>query len=188
MKFIRTALVLTNRTKKPLWFVLPYNCDQPPRLNKRVRIPEGFKPTWIPADGFNTGKYYKAEEGSKGKAIRITVLHVADGEGFCLFRLPPGGRVEFESYEFQMWSDYVRSFKVWTADEIKVNGKEALEKWLPYQTLSDARTFVPAKTQADNLNWDTKTSANRTDFRKEPASELDLKITGAWEIPLENFK
>jgi hypothetical protein len=188
LKFIRTALVLTNSSNKPLWFVLPYHCDEPPTLKNPVRIPKGFEPTWICADGFNTGNYYKVAEGSKGKTIRLTVLNVAGDKAFCLFRLPPGGRVAFESYRLEIWSDYVRSFKVWIAEEITVNGKEPLQNWLPYETLSDVQTFVPAKAESDNLNWDAKLLGNRADFRKEPMSELDLKITGTWEIPLENFK
>ena len=188
MKFIRAALVLTNNSKAPLWFVLPYRCDEPPKLNNPLRIPKGFQPTWICADGFNTGTYYKAAEGSKGKTIQLKVLSVAEDKAFCLFRLPPGGRVEFESYSFEMWSEYVRSFKSWTAEEITVNGKEPLQKWLPYETLSDAQTLVPANAQSDNLNWDAKLLGDRADFRKEPISKLDLKITGTWEIPFENFK
>ena len=188
MKFIRAALVLTNSSKTPLWFVLPYRCDEPPRLDNPLRIPKGFKPTWICADGFNTGPYHRAVEGSKGKAIQLNVLNVTEDKAFCLFRLPPGGRVEFESYQFEMWSDYVRSFKSWTAEEITVNGKEPLQNWLPYETLSDAQTFVPANAQSDNLNWDVKLLSDRADFRKESISKLDLKITGTWEIPFENFK
>ena len=87
-----------------------------------------------------------------------------------------------------MWSEYVRSFKVWTAEEITVNGKEPLQNWLPYETLSDAQTLVPANAQSNNLNWDAKLLADRVDFRKEPISKLDLKITGTWEVPFENFK
>ena len=126
-KSIRAALVLTNRSDTPLWFVLPYKCDEPPRLNSPIRIPKGFKPTWICADGFNTGAYNKAVERSKGEAIQLTVLFVEDDKAFRFFRLPPGGRVEFESYDFGMRSEYVRSFRAWTATEIKVNGKEDLE-------------------------------------------------------------
>ena len=188
-KSIRAALVLNNSGKTPLWFVLPYRCDEPPRLENPLRIPEGFKPTWICADGFNTGTYHKAAEASEGKTVRLTVLNVAGDKAFCLFRLPPGGRVEFESYDFQMLSQYVRSFKVWTATEIKVNGKESLEDWLPYTTLSDAQTMVPRDAESDNLNFDTVTLLrDRTDFRKEPITQLDVRVVGAWEISLGNFK
>src|SRR5688572_12033027 len=72
-KFIRAALVLTNRSKTDLWFVLPYRCDEPPKLNNPLRTPEGFQPAWISASGFNTGAYNKVAEGSKGRTIRLTV-------------------------------------------------------------------------------------------------------------------
>lgn len=188
-KSIRAALVLTNRSDTALWFILPYKCDEPPRLNNPLRIPKGFEPTWICGDGFNTGAYYKTAEGSKGQTMRLTVLFVTDDKAFCLFRLPAGGSVEFESYDFEMRSEYVRSFRVWTATEIKVNGKEALETWLPYKTLSDAQTVVPKNAQSDNLNFDTTTLlGDRTDFRKEPIKQLDIKVLGTWDIPFENFQ
>jgi hypothetical protein len=188
MKSIWAVLVLTNSSKSPLWFVLPYQCDEPPKLNSPLRILKGLQPTWISAHGFNTGAYYKAVEGSKGKTIQLKILYVIEDKGFCLFRLPPGGRVEFESYQFEMRSEYVHSFKAWTAEEITVNGKEPLQNWLPYETLSDAQTLVPANAESDNLTWDAKLLGNRADFRKEPITKLDLKITGNWEIPFENFK
>lgn len=87
-----------------------------------------------------------------------------------------------------MWSEYVRSFRVWTAAEIRVNAKENLENWLPYKTLSEAQTLVPLNAQSDNLNWDAKLLGDRADFRKEPITQLDLKVTGSWEIQFENFK
>jgi hypothetical protein len=90
--------------------------------------------------------------------------------------------------KFQMWSEYVRSFRVWTASEIKVNGKEKLETWLPYNTSSQAQTFVPLNAESDNLNSDTGLSGERTDFRKEPITQLDLKVTGTWEVQFEKFK
>ncbi len=135
MKFIRGSLVLNNRTQAPLWFVLPYRIDQPPKLSGPIHLSEGFEPSWIVAEGFNTGIYHKPAERAKGKAIQLKVLFTADDKPFCLFRLPPGGRVEFKSYPFEMAASYTRSFKVWTADEIKVNGSDPLEKWLPYETL-----------------------------------------------------
>src|SRR4051812_21919961 len=64
MKFIRASLLLHNRTDKPLWFVLPYRIDQPPKLSGPIHLSEGFQPTWIVADGFNTGLFHKAAERS----------------------------------------------------------------------------------------------------------------------------
>lgn len=187
MKFIRASLILNNRTDAPLWFVLPYRLDEPPKLTDPIHLREGFEPTWIVADGFNTGLYHKAEDRSKGKAIQLKVLFLADDKPFCLFRLPPGGRVEFKSYPFEMAASYARSFKVWTASEIKVNGAELLEKWLPYETLSEAQTVVPAGAQADNLNFDSKVMGTRTDFRKEPITQLELKLTGSWDVPFKDW-
>jgi len=187
-KFIDASLVLTNNSNSTLWVVLPHWCDKPLKLKSPVRFKKGFEPTWICADGFNTGTYEKVVEGSKGKTIRLTVLFVAEDEAFCLLRLPLHGRVEFERYQFMMSSKYVQSFRVWTAEEIKVNGNEPLEKWLPYETLSDLQTLVPANASSDNLNFDSKLFRTRTDFRKDAILKLDLKITGTWEIPFKNFK
>ncbi|HEV7405410.1 MAG TPA: hypothetical protein VGO11_20875 [Chthoniobacteraceae bacterium] len=187
MKFIRGSLILNNKTQAPLWFVLPYRIDEPPKLGGPIKMSEGFEPTWIVAEGFNTGVYHKPADKSKGKAIQLKVLFLADDKPFCLFRLPPGGRVEFKSYPFEMWSTYARSFKVWTADEIKVNGAEPLEKWLPYETLSDPQTVVPESAQADNLNFDAKVMGTRTDFRKEPITQLELKITGSWDVAFKDW-
>jgi hypothetical protein len=187
-KFIRASLVLNNPTGAPLWFVLPYRIDHPPKLSGPIRMSEGFEPTWIVADGFNTGIYHKLAERSKGKAVQLKVLFLADDKPFCLLRLPPGGRVEFKSYPFEMTGSYVRSFKVWTADEVKVNGTEPLEKWLPYETLSEAQTVVPASAQADNLNFDSKVMGTRTDFRKEPITQVELKITGTWDVPFRDYE
>lgn len=187
LKFIRGSLVLNNRTQAPLWFVLPYRIDQPPKLSGPIHLSEGFEPAWIVADGFNTGVFHKPADRSKGKAIQLKVLFTADDKPFCLFRLPPGGRVEFKSYPFEMAASYARSFKVWTAEEIKVNGTELLEKWLPYETLSEAQTVVPESAQADNLNFDAKLMGTRTDFRKEPITQLELKITGSWDVSFRDW-
>jgi hypothetical protein len=186
-KAIRASLVLTNRTEAPLWFVLPYRIDEPPQLSGPIHLSEGFQPTWIVAEGFNTGIFHKVAERSKGKAIQLKVLFVADDKPFCLFRLPAGGRVEFKSYRFEMAASYVRSFKVCTADEIKVNGTEPLEKWLPYETLSDPQTVVPGSAQPDNLNFDAAVMGTRTDFRKEPIKQLDLRITGSWDVAFKDW-
>jgi hypothetical protein len=188
MKFIRASLVLNNRTETPLWFVLPYRIDQPPKLSGPIHLNEGFEPGWIVAEGFNTGLYHKASDRAKGKAVQLKVLFVADDKPFCLLRLPPGGRVEFKSYPFEMAGSYVRSFKVWTADEVKVNGAEPLEKWLPFDTLSDPQTLVPASAQSDNLNFDPKLMGTRTDFRKEPITQLELKIAGSWDVPFREWE
>jgi hypothetical protein len=188
MKWLNARLVLTNSSKSTLWFVLPDELDKPPKLNNPILVPAGFPRKCMSPRGFNTGAYYRPLAGSKGKTIELMVFSVTGDQGFRLFRLPPGGRVEFENYRFEMWSEYVRSFKVWTAEEITVNGKEPLEKWLPYETLSDAQTFVPAEAQFDNLDWDSKKRGERDDYPKEPISKLDLKITGSWEVPIENFE
>ena len=187
MKFIRASVVLNNRTDAPLWFVLPYRIDQPPKLSGPIHLNEGFEPAWIVAEGYNTGVYHKPADRSKGKAIQLKVLFVADDKPFCLFRLPPGGRLELKSYPFEMAGTYVRSFKAWTADEIKVNGAELLEKWLPYETLSDPQTVVPESAQPDNLNFDAKLMGTRTDFRKEPITQLELKITGSWDVAFKDW-
>jgi hypothetical protein len=187
LKFIRASLVLNNRTEAPLWFVLPYRIDQPPKLSGPLHLSEGFEPSWIVADGFNTGLYHKVADRSKGKAIQLKVLFVTDDKPFCLFKLPPGGRIEFKSYPFEMGASYVRSFKVWTAEEIKVNGADPLEKWLPYETLAEAQTVVPAGAQPDNLNFDPKVMGTRTDFRKEPITQLELKLTGSWDVAFKDW-
>jgi hypothetical protein len=187
MKFMRASLVLNNRTEAPLWFVLPYRIDQPPKLSGPIQMSEGFQPAWIVAEGFNTGIFHKVADRSKGKAIQLKVLFVANDQPFCLLRLPAGGRIEFKSYPFEMAASYVRFFKVWTADEVKVNGTEPLEKWLPYETLSEAQTVVPGSAQADNLNFDAKVMGTRTDFRKEPITQLELKIAGSWDVPFKDW-
>lgn len=187
MKSIRASLILNNRTEAPLWFVLPYRIDEPPKLAGPIRLYEGFEPTWIVGEGFNTGVYHKPADRSKGKAIQLKVLFLADDKSFCLFRLPPGGRVEFKSYQFEMAATYMRSFKVWTAEEVKVNATEPLEKWLPYETLSEAQTVVPTGTQSDNLNFDAKVMGTRTDFRKEPITQIELKIIGSWDVPFKDW-
>ena len=183
---IRASLVLANPTRSTLWYVLPDFCDDPPSMQGTVRMARGFGPEQIGAAGYNTGAYHHLKPGNTGKAIVLTVS--TNDQSFRLLRLPPGGTVKFESYSFQMISEYRHAFRVWTADRITVNDKASLELWLPYRTLSDPQVFVQAGTDWDNLDFDTRTSATRTDYRKERITKLDLHITGSWKIPFKGYE
>jgi hypothetical protein len=187
-KSIIATLVLTNGTKRPVWFVIPLVHNDPPMLQGAVRIKESLMGgKFLVANCYNLDPYQIELKDVKGKAIRLTV-HASNDESFHLFRLPPGGRVEFESFDFQAPRGYFPSFRVRVADEIMVNGGTPLERWLPYETLSDQDVLVRHRDMAEavNLNFDLKTLETRTDLKA--IDRLDLHITGEWDIPFDGYK
>ena len=48
-------------------------------------------------------------------------------------------------------------------------------------------TVVPGGAQPDNLNFDATLMGTRADFRKEPITELELKIAGSWDVAFKDW-
>lgn len=183
-KSLHSTLVLSNRAERPVWFVIPLVHNEPPILQGAVRIQEYGK--ILVGTCYNLG-YQTELKDVKGKAIGLKVF-AANDKSFHLFRLPPGGRVEFEIFDFWAPRGYFPSFRVQVADEIIVDGGTPLERWLPYETLSDQDVLVRRRdvAHAANLNFDLKTFKTRTDLKA--IDKLDIHTTGEWDIPFDGYR
>ena len=166
-------LKLENVQDHPVWFLLPYWGDEP--LAK-----DGvFKNDNWPSPPFGGLQF----EGKGGSAYCVNMY---GGDGFKAFRLPAKGTVELEGYPLSTHDKEITEIEVVEAKELKVNGKTALENWLPYHILSDRDVKISERTQRmdrKNLNWDAKTQRDRVDFPQEKVTEI--KATGMRRLALK---
>jgi RNA polymerase sigma factor (sigma-70 family) len=170
------GLTLRNRRDEPVWFLLPYDGDRPMPADGQFKNTGG---TALPLEG---EAYDGDKVGGQGRAVEVTFL----GDGFHAFRLPPAGSLTIADYPLECWSD-VRRVEVWEASELRVNGRTPLEDWLPYKTLSNARTVIPFWTnwrRGGSLDWDGARSRPRTDYPKEQVDFIAARVLKKWDLAL----
>ncbi len=171
LRFFYVRLTLTNRREHPVWLLFPYWIDDP--------LPA--TPVFTADRSLGAPFVGKGHGGEGGQAVEVALL---GNPGFRVFHLPPRGRVVFDAYSFEGWKD-VTSVDVWEVAALKVNGVRALERWLPYTTLSDPDVHVGMDApQWTNLDWDRERGGSRVDYPDEPVREVTAEILQRRRITL----
>ncbi len=179
MRSYFVKLLLANPSDKALWLLLPYYGSGPLKADARFTPSSNGEPQCFVGKQFNGGKNQ-----GEGTAIEIALI----GEkGFRAFRLPPHASIQFDRFPIEAWKN-VNKMELWEASELRVNGKTALENWLPYSTLSAAKARIPANTDWTNLDWDAKTQKSRTDYPKETIKSVVATISHKWEVSINGMK
>ena len=172
MELYWVRLTLTNKQNKPVWYVLP--------LSGEERIPESGVCLSNAKQPFEANRYAGDEKGN--------VIEVEMRGNFIAFQVPANGAIVLDGYRLESWKK-IDSIEIVQAQEIQVNAKTLLEKWLPYSTLSSEKVTVSFKTidhfsNPENLDWDAKTMKSRTDYPKEDVATVKMDIVHRWEIKL----
>jgi hypothetical protein len=170
MKIHCVRLTLLNQHDRPIWFVLPYSGDKP--LPENGTFPnENWKEQPFGGQQF---------EGKGGSAIEVCMY---GGGGFTTFRLPAKGRLELDGYEIDGSKD-ISEIVVLEAEELKVNGKTPLERWLPYDTMCGEMVEVNERAQINwrNLDWNAEKLGSRQDYPKETVEIVQANGTHRWVV------
>ena len=113
----------------------------------------------------------------------MLIRHYGEDQ-FIAFQLAANATIEFSAYEIEAWNT-IKVFEIWEVSSLKVNGKTPLEKWLPYNTLSDNKAMIPKRQDWNNLDFDYKRSRKRTDYRKEVVKKITASVIRRWTIPID---
>jgi RNA polymerase sigma factor (sigma-70 family) len=172
MQFHDVTLELTNTRDRPVWLVTRYWGDRPLTGSGKFLEQSDGKPRMFSGDGFN------GKRGGKGEAIRVAYVG-----NFRAFLLAPKATVRFDRYTIESWND-VEQFEVWEVSALRVNGRTALEKWLPYPTRTEGDVVIPAQTPPSELDWDPKTSQSRKDYPNERIEFVQADVIKKWLVPI----
>jgi RNA polymerase sigma factor (sigma-70 family) len=174
MRTYSVSLELTNTREQPVWLLTRYSGEQ--RLTETGKFTASdTTPRMFDGDGYKGGK-----EG-KGEAVQVTYIGA-----FRAFYLAPKTTIRFDRYGITCWED-IEHFEVWEVSSLQVNGRTALDKWLPYRTRSEGDIVIPANADLDNLDWDRKTSRSRTDYPNEPIEFVRAEVIKKWLIPIDKL-
>jgi hypothetical protein len=165
-------LEVRNPEDHPVWLLTRYYGDEP--LAEKGEFKSGSD------QPFGGQEYDGAAKGGKGKAVEVVFL---GDRSFRAFYLPAGATVLFEDFGVECWSD-IKEVEFWEASSLKVNGRTPLEKWLPYPTVSDAASVIPAGTDWQNLDWDADKLRSRTDYPKEAVKVVSAVVEKKWTVPI----
>jgi hypothetical protein len=141
LKFYSIRLSLFNKEKVPVWFILPYFADRPLSARGVFMLDD-----WRGA-AFGGTRF----KGQGGSAIEI-VMH---GLNFRAFLLPAKGKLHLNGYTIKVSMEDVNELKIMEARKLNINGKIALEAWLPYSPLNGNNVIVDSMgfSLPENLDW-----------------------------------
>ncbi|AMV25873.1 ECF RNA polymerase sigma factor SigE [Gemmata sp. SH-PL17] len=173
MRTIYVSLELTNPRNEPVWLLTRYSGDKPLPESGKFYATEGTP------QAFLGDSYSGTKDGGIGEAVRVSLIG-----GFHAFYLAPEATVRFDRYPIECWKD-VDQLEVWEVPTLRVNGRTALDEWLPYRTKSDVNVRVPAGAPATNLDWDARTAKSRTDYPKERVEFVRAEPVRKWLLPIK---
>jgi hypothetical protein len=169
VRWVSVRLEVKNERDRPMWIVTRYRGDEP-----------------LPNDGKFTGSHFpqpfvgKGYRNETGGLIEIEYLA---NRSFMAFLLPAKSSFHFEGYVVEAWKD-IREMEFWEVEMLRVNGTTPLEKWLPYNTMSDKRVEVRKGANWDNLDWDPNLLKSRTDYPKEKVQFVQAYGCKKWMVPI----
>lgn len=173
MQFYFVTLELTNPRDRPIWLVTRYSGDEPLTGSGKFLEQQDGKPQMLAGAGYDGKK-----GGGNGEAVEVRYVG-----NFRAFYLAPKTTVRFDRYEISCCED-IKHFEVWEVSSLLVNGRTALDKWLPYRTQSGGDVVIPAKTDWDNLDFDRQTSRSRTDYPDERIEFVKAEVIRKWLLPI----
>ena len=167
-------VTLVNRHDRPVWFLLPHSLEEPLAKDGIFRnYPDATKQ---PFGGLRF-------DGKGGSIIQVEFF---GRDGFDAFHLPPKGRVELEGW----WAGTRGSIKdseigklvVLEAQELIVDERTPLEKWLPYGTMSGQSVEATRTGDFKNLDWSEERGRPRDDYPKEKVKLVQARASREWEV------
>ena len=173
MQLYYVSLELTNPRDQPIWLLTRDSGEEPLKENGKFVDRDNGKPQM-----FGGARYDGKKGGGKGEAVQVSYLGC-----FRAFYLAPKTTVRFDRYEITCWED-IQHFEVWEVSSLLVNGRTALDKWLPYPTRNEGDVVIPAKTDWDNLDFDRKTSQSRKDYPNERIEFVKAEVIKKWLLPI----
>jgi hypothetical protein len=172
MLFYRVKMHITNPHDYPMWIVLPDSADKPIKLtNDRI----GDEPGAL---------HHLQSDRFSGEGNVVVVTDVGD---FQAIHLPARAHIQFKGFQLEAWQP-IESVQVLTASTLTVDGKTPVEKWLPYETMSDriARIdYTDGKHDPQLLDFDPATSDFRRDLPKREKIFIQAKVLDIWQAPIE---
>ncbi len=172
MRFYHVTLELTNPRDQPVWLLTRDSGEEPLKESGKFTDKDGGKPQMF------GGAHYDGKKGGKGEAVQVSYIGC-----FRAFYLAPKTTVRFDRYEISCWED-IKHFEVWEVSSLLVNGRTALEKWLPYPTRNEGDIVIPAMTDWGNLDFDRKTSQSRKDYPNERIEFVQAEVIKKWLLPI----
>lgn len=171
---ITVRLAVNNAHDRPLWIVTRYCGDAP-----------------LPLDGkFAAGFFSQPFEGDQygdGDSRLVKITFLGSCNSFTAFLIPAKGSIRFDEFSMLSLND-VRQMEFWEVESLRVNGRIPLEKWLPYNSLSGKHAEVLPTTHQENLAWDPKRLAFRTDYPLEEVQFVEAKARKKWLVPISGLK
>ncbi len=173
MRTVYVSLELINPRNEPVWLLTRYRGDESLAESGKFYATEGTP------QAFLGDSYRGTKDGGMGEAVRVSLIG-----GFHAFYLAPEATVRFDRYPIECWKE-VDQIEVWEVSAARVNGRTALDEWLPYRTKSDVNVRVPASAPATNLDWDSRTAKSRTDYPNERIEFVRAEPVRKWLLPIK---
>jgi len=167
LKFNYTNLTIYNLHDSLRWYLFPYDLNDSLTGNGIFKANEPWENDYI------IGKKFP-ENDTSFKAVEIVFIGV---DGFKAFCLPAKSKMQFNYYVFESWGDSIySSVPCYEVKEMLVNGKTALNKWLPYNVVCSRNIRIKSNDAInhwENLDWDSNTHSARTDYPNEPIKFIE---------------
>lgn len=178
LTFNNFKLSITNQFDSLRWYLFPTN------LNDSLIANGQFKANTPWHTGYISGRKFP-DALTKKHVIDVAFFGINSFIAICL---PPKSSIEIEDYVLESWGDTLFSqMECWEVHSLMVNGKTPFNKWLPYNVLCSPNThlklYPESKVDWQNLNWNSKANASRTDYPKE--SIAYIQATGIKKIQVK---
>jgi hypothetical protein len=166
---------VSNQTDKPKWLLLPWWGDK--RLAEKVMFRnEGFV--------FDEPCNMIAFDTKEG----LVAIGVSCGASFRALRLPARAVVEIPEYHIpsHMTTDFTQIVVV-EADELLVNGKSRLEKWLPFEVGVFKEEMLPSGVGKKAKLEAEKAAASRKERPPEKVEYVEATGVHRWTLKFQNI-
>jgi hypothetical protein len=174
------SMTLSNQSDKPLWIFHPGQADKRPPIKTILRNIPG-QPRTIDTDRPPSISGYDG----KGKLEAIGVGFY----GFSALYLPSHTVVEIREFNLPSRSEKttdLTEIDFDTADELLVNGKIPLEKWLPFEVgVFKDETVLPGFSKKFGMEAKKATAAEKRYSPKE-VEYIEVKGVHRWTIKFQN--
>lgn len=177
LRFYKLHMALVNRHDRPIWLVFSSYFD------KRLPAPEPPDSSVVRFAGTSSPRVPFGGQGYPQRQREVMQVQLYASPGFHAYHLPPRGRVVLDGVVFDGWSDVDR-MDVWEVDDILVNGRQPLEKWLPYPVTARDGAVIRDFEDWENLDWDYATQQGRKNYPQEVVEHVDVKVVRRWVVPI----
>ncbi len=167
---VDTRIRFFNPRDESTWFLIS-------RVNQR------FTSTYFKCDW--SGVPFSAKQYAKAGSVAVEVSYYSR-DGFTAFLPPPGGTLDFDGFTRSGQGESPRRLQVWLASHVLVNGKTALQDWLPYSVKSSKEHRIARHDDWDNLNYRHEHSPNPEPYPNESVRFVTIKPLKRYEVELRS--